>query len=206
MTPWLLTMLALPVVWYWWFTERAKSNNLLGWSKKLSGRAYILFYNHHWLLVCGQARNYIREMKAGDKAFFYHSNCKQPGIVGIMEVSWYNTVLCHPLHINKFNNLCYKSFKTRNNIQTGLRMFIKFNPYFFNPHFWQTFLNQISWLKSGIKFLNYLKQARTMLLVVFCTRNWSLLLVNFCYSTFYDILVLYKYTQGTHFKHVTGEH
>lgn len=25
-------------------------------------------------------------MNAGDKSFFYHSNCKEPGIVGIMEV------------------------------------------------------------------------------------------------------------------------
>jgi len=29
----------------------------------------------------------MRDMKIGDKAFFYHSNCKQPGIVGIIEVS-----------------------------------------------------------------------------------------------------------------------
>lgn len=34
-----------------------------------------------------QARNFMRdEMKLGDKAFFYHSNCEQPGIVGIMEI------------------------------------------------------------------------------------------------------------------------
>jgi len=34
-----------------------------------------------------QARNMMRdEMKKGDLAFFYHSNCDQPGIVGIMEI------------------------------------------------------------------------------------------------------------------------
>ena len=34
-----------------------------------------------------QARNMMRDqMKKGDQAFFYHSNCKEPGIVGIMEV------------------------------------------------------------------------------------------------------------------------
>lgn len=34
-----------------------------------------------------QARNMIRdEMKIGDLAFFYHSNCDEPGIVGVMEV------------------------------------------------------------------------------------------------------------------------
>ena len=34
-----------------------------------------------------QARNMMRDqMKVGDRALFYHSNCAQPGIVGVMEV------------------------------------------------------------------------------------------------------------------------
>ena len=33
-----------------------------------------------------QARNFMRKMTKGDKVFFYHSNCKPPGIVGFMEV------------------------------------------------------------------------------------------------------------------------
>ena len=33
-----------------------------------------------------QARNFMRRMSLGDKVFFYHSNCKPPGIVGFMEV------------------------------------------------------------------------------------------------------------------------
>lgn len=34
-----------------------------------------------------QARNFMRDaMKEGDLAFFYHSNCKEPGIAGIVEV------------------------------------------------------------------------------------------------------------------------
>ncbi|KAI0179611.1 DUF55-domain-containing protein [Hypoxylon sp. FL1284] len=32
------------------------------------------------------ARNNLRAMKKGDVAFFYHSNCKEPGIVGTMEI------------------------------------------------------------------------------------------------------------------------
>jgi predicted RNA-binding protein with PUA-like domain len=42
----------------------------------------------HWDGVRNyQARNMMRdEMKKGDLAFFYHSNCEQPGIVGIMKV------------------------------------------------------------------------------------------------------------------------
>ena len=39
-----------------------------------------------------QARNFMRAMKIGDKAFFYHSNCKPPGIVGLMEVIDLNIV------------------------------------------------------------------------------------------------------------------
>ena len=33
-----------------------------------------------------QARNFMRKMEKGDQAFFYHSNCKPPGIVGLMEI------------------------------------------------------------------------------------------------------------------------
>lgn len=35
-----------------------------------------------------QARNFMRDqMQVGDQVFFYHSNCKEPGIVGIAEVA-----------------------------------------------------------------------------------------------------------------------
>jgi predicted RNA-binding protein with PUA-like domain len=42
----------------------------------------------HWDGVRNyQARNMLRDqMKLGDQAFFYHSNCKTPGIVGIVEI------------------------------------------------------------------------------------------------------------------------
>ena len=33
-----------------------------------------------------QARNFMRSMVIGDRAFFYHSNAKPPGIAGLMEV------------------------------------------------------------------------------------------------------------------------
>ena len=39
-----------------------------------------------------QARNFMRRMAIGDKVFFYHSNCKPPGIVGFMEVINLNLV------------------------------------------------------------------------------------------------------------------
>jgi len=39
-----------------------------------------------------QARNFMRVMAKGDKVFFYHSNCKPPGIVGLMEVIDLNIV------------------------------------------------------------------------------------------------------------------
>lgn len=42
----------------------------------------------HWDGVRNyQARNMMRDqMKLGDLAFFYHSNCELPGIVGIVEI------------------------------------------------------------------------------------------------------------------------
>lgn len=34
-----------------------------------------------------QARNFMREMRVGDKVLFYHSNAKPPGIAGLAEVA-----------------------------------------------------------------------------------------------------------------------
>ncbi len=35
-----------------------------------------------------QARNMLRDqIQVGDRAFFYHSNCAEPGIVGIMQIT-----------------------------------------------------------------------------------------------------------------------
>jgi predicted RNA-binding protein with PUA-like domain len=33
-----------------------------------------------------QARNYLRTMQVGDYAFFYHSSCTPPGIVGVVQI------------------------------------------------------------------------------------------------------------------------
>jgi predicted RNA-binding protein with PUA-like domain len=43
----------------------------------------------HWDGVRNyQARNFMRDdMRKGDLVFYYHSNCKEPGIVGIAEVA-----------------------------------------------------------------------------------------------------------------------
>lgn len=42
----------------------------------------------HWDGVRNyQARNMLRDqMQVGDQVFFYHSNCKEPGIVGLAEI------------------------------------------------------------------------------------------------------------------------
>lgn len=39
-----------------------------------------------------QARNFLRQMQVGDLAFFYHSNTKPPGIVGLMRIVASNIV------------------------------------------------------------------------------------------------------------------
>ncbi|MEY2979108.1 MAG: EVE domain-containing protein [Prochlorotrichaceae cyanobacterium] len=39
-----------------------------------------------------QARNFLKSMAIGDRAFFYHSNTKPPGIVGLAEISQINQV------------------------------------------------------------------------------------------------------------------
>ena len=46
------------------------------------------FVVDHWDGIRNyQVRNFFRDqMQVGDQAFFYHSNCKEPGIVGTMEI------------------------------------------------------------------------------------------------------------------------
>ena len=39
-----------------------------------------------------QARNFMRTMAIGDSVFFYHSNTKIPGIVGLMEIIENNVI------------------------------------------------------------------------------------------------------------------
>ena len=42
----------------------------------------------HWDGVRNyQARNFMREMKKGDLAFFYHSSCELPGVYGVIEIA-----------------------------------------------------------------------------------------------------------------------
>ncbi len=43
----------------------------------------------HWEGVRNyQARNYLRdEMRKGDKVLFYHSQCAEPGVVGVAEIT-----------------------------------------------------------------------------------------------------------------------
>lgn len=38
------------------------------------------------MLISFLARNNMRAMMTGDMVFFYHSNCKKPGIAGTMEI------------------------------------------------------------------------------------------------------------------------
>lgn len=42
----------------------------------------------HWDGVRNfQARNFMRAMRKGDLAFFYHSSCPEPGVAGIVEIA-----------------------------------------------------------------------------------------------------------------------
>ena len=56
------------------------------------------------------ARNNMRSMKLGDLAFFYHSNCKNPGIVGVMKI----TKLAYPDRLQFQKNHKYFDPKSNN--------------------------------------------------------------------------------------------
>ncbi len=66
---------------YWLFKSEPETfsiDDLINLPKKTDGWEGIRNY---------QARNFLRDdVKKGDLVFFYHSNCKVPAIVGVMEV------------------------------------------------------------------------------------------------------------------------
>ena len=60
-----------------------------------------------------QARNFMRDdMRVGDRAFFYHSSCDEPGVVGFVEVA----APAHP-DVTQFDRKSkyYDSASTRDN-------------------------------------------------------------------------------------------
>ena len=59
-----------------------------------------------------QARNFMRKMEIGDQAFFYHSNCKPPGIVGLMKII--NKNLIDPTQFDQ-NSKYYDSKSDKSN-------------------------------------------------------------------------------------------
>ncbi len=68
-----------------WRSEGCHRARGLGWCEKLRRLVVILLGSNNptkWR----PARNNMRVMMKGDLAFFYHSNCKVPGIVGTMEI------------------------------------------------------------------------------------------------------------------------
>ena len=59
-----------------------------------------------------QARNFMRSMQIGDQAFFYHSNTKPPGIVGMMEII--ETKLVDPYQFDKNSKYYDKKSNKKN--------------------------------------------------------------------------------------------
>lgn len=65
---------------YWLFKSEPEAYSLDDLKRAKARRT-------HWDGVRNyQARNFMRSMKKGDLGFFYHSNCAEPGIVGIVEI------------------------------------------------------------------------------------------------------------------------
>ncbi|XP_019574396.1 thymocyte nuclear protein 1 isoform X1 [Rhinolophus sinicus] len=63
---------------------KAQPKQITGWdgvrNYQLVGRIVLISS------ALGQARNFLRAMKLEEKAFFYHSNCKEPGIAGLVKI------------------------------------------------------------------------------------------------------------------------
>ncbi len=77
-----------------------------------------------------QARNFMRTMKEGDQAFFYHSSCAQPGIYGLMSIC--KEAYPDPLAVDPQSEYCdKKALSTGNNPWTSVD--VKFEKEFEKP-------------------------------------------------------------------------
>ncbi len=77
-----------------------------------------------------QVRNFMRdEMSVGDQAFFYHSNCKVPGIYGMMEV----VTEAYPDHTAWNPNEKYHDARSTPELPVWLMVDVKFVCKFQNP-------------------------------------------------------------------------
>ncbi len=77
-----------------------------------------------------QARNFMRDqMKKGDLAFFYHSNCAEPGVVGIMEIA----CTAYPDHTAFNSNEKYFDAKSDPDNPRWLMVDVRFKKKFKNP-------------------------------------------------------------------------
>ena len=74
---------------YWLMKSEPESRFVNGIDMKFSFNDLIDSKNHttSWDGVRNyEARKHLRTMKLNEKAFFYHSNCKTPGIIGIVTI------------------------------------------------------------------------------------------------------------------------
>ena len=102
------------------------------------------------------AKNNMKSMKKGEKAFFYHSNCKTPGIVGTMEIV--KEASPDESALNK-NDPYYDPKATRDNPNGWVVVHVEFRQKFDHP----VFLDQLKNLAKDhqeIENLPLLKQPR----------------------------------------------
>src|SRR5438874_963341 len=81
-----------------WNAQRTEATHETAWFLAMKAEADRLRNGHlaksrnqttaWWGVRNYQARNFMRDgMRLGDQAFFYHSGCAEPGIVGIVTIS-----------------------------------------------------------------------------------------------------------------------
>ncbi|KAJ5175176.1 Thymocyte nuclear protein 1 [Penicillium canariense] len=101
------------------------------------------------------ARNIMKDMKQGDYAFFYHSNCKVPGVVGVMEV-----VKEHSVDGSRapFSFVCHRTQFADNLLSPIESAFDPKHPYY-DP---KSSRNNPKWVVVHVEFRRKLKKQVTL--------------------------------------------
>ena len=114
-----------------------------------------------------QARNFMRDdMKRGDLGFFYHSSCKTPGIVGIVEI----VKTAYPDHTALDPDSKYYDPKSTKDKPIWYRVDVKLKQKFKNPVFLKDLKNI-----QALSDLKILQKGNRLSITPVSKKHWDLI-------------------------------
>lgn len=139
------------------------ANSVFQWVRRI-----VLVYS-----PLGQARNFLRAMKLEQEAFFYHSNCKEPGIAGLVKVSCIGVSL-NPSPFSETYSCSYKGTQLKS---VTKRKYPTPHPWCHHPSLFNTRTiirpsSQVTLVQTSLHFRALVFHSKTGLMIALQTRGY----------------------------------